>query len=123
MASTVTKLPTVALVTVISLLSNPVTFSLNVAVTLNKPFTVVVDADVKTTVGSVVSITMALLPPRELAEAAAGRVKMASTVKLSLMVPPLGVRALVARYSKSAEVSGACTTYLKVRAVVPLPES
>ena len=53
---------------------------------------------------------MALLPPRELAEAKAGRVKMASTVKLSLMVPPLRVRALVARYSKSAEVSPACTT-------------
>jgi hypothetical protein len=53
LASTVTKLPTVALATVISVLSNPVTSSLNVAVTLNKPFTVVVDADVKTTVGAV----------------------------------------------------------------------
>jgi hypothetical protein len=106
----VTKLPTVALATVISVLSNPVTSSLNVAVTLNKPFTVVVDADVKTTVGATVSITMALLPPRELAVAVAGRVNTASSVKLSLMVPPLRVRAVVARYSKSPEVSPACTT-------------
>ena len=55
MASRVTKLPTVALVTVISLLSNPVTFSLNVAVTLNAALTVVVDGDVKATVGAVIS--------------------------------------------------------------------
>ena len=110
MASTVTKLPTFALATVILVLSNPVTFSLNVAVTLNKPFTVVVDADVKTTVGATPSITMALLPPRDLAEARAGRVKTASTAKLSLIVPPLRVRALVARYSKSREVSPAWTT-------------
>ena len=61
-------------------------------------------------VGARVSITIALLPPRELTVAVAGRVKSASTVKLSLMVPPLKVRALVARYSKSAEVSPACTT-------------
>jgi len=60
-------------------------------------------------VGATVSITMALLPPRELAVAVVGRVKMASTVKLSLMVPPLKVRAVVARYSKSAEVSPGCT--------------
>ena len=61
-------------------------------------------------VGARVSITMALLPPRELAVAVSGRVKMASTVKLSLMVPPLRVRALVAKYSKSVEVSPACTS-------------
>ena len=73
MASTLTKLPIVALATVISVLSNPLTFLLNVAVTLNKLFTVVVDADVKTAVGAVVSITLALLPPRELTEAKAGR--------------------------------------------------
>ena len=42
MAITGTKLPTVALATVISVLSNAVIFSLNVAVTLNKPFTKVV---------------------------------------------------------------------------------
>ena len=109
MASSRTKLPTVALARVISVLSKPVTFSLNVAVTLNKPFTGVVDADVKTTVGATPSITMALLPPRELAEARAGRVKTAST-KLSLIVPPLRVRALVVRYCKSREVSPAWTT-------------
>jgi hypothetical protein len=40
--------------------------------------TVVADADVKATVGATVSITMALLPPRELAEAVAGRVKKSS---------------------------------------------
>jgi hypothetical protein len=51
----VTKLPTVALVTVISVLSNPVTSSLNVAVTLNAALTVVADADVKVTVGAVKS--------------------------------------------------------------------
>ena len=63
-------------------------------------------------VGATVSITMALLPPRELAEAKAGRVKKASkaVATVSLMVPPLRVRALVARYSKSGEVSPACTT-------------
>ena len=61
-------------------------------------------------VGARVSITMALLPPRELAVPISGRFKMASTVKLSLIVAPLRVRALVARYSKSAEVSSACTT-------------
>ena len=109
MASTVTKLPIKALARVISVGSNPVTFSLKVAVTLNKPLTVVAEVDVKATVGAMLSITMALLPPRELAEAKVGRVKMASTVKLSLIVPPLRVRALVARYSKSPEVSPACT--------------
>jgi hypothetical protein len=51
----VTKLPTVALVTVISVLSNPVTSSLNVAVTLNGAFIVVADAEVKATVGAVKS--------------------------------------------------------------------
>ena len=55
MALTGTKLPTFALVTVISVLSNPVTSSLNVAVTLNAAFTVVADADVKATVGAVAS--------------------------------------------------------------------
>ena len=55
MPSTVTKLPTFALVTVISVLSNPVTFSLNFAVTLNAALTVVADADVKATVGAVKS--------------------------------------------------------------------
>ena len=40
-------------------------------------------------VGATPSITMALLPPRELAEAVVGRINMASSVKLSLMVPPL----------------------------------
>ena len=78
-----TKLPTVALATVISVLSNPVTFSLKVAVTLNGALTVVADVDVKAIVGAMLSITMALLPPRELAEAKAGRVKSAFAVKLS----------------------------------------
>jgi hypothetical protein len=55
LASSVTKLPTVALVTLISVLSNPVTSSLNVAVTLNAALTVVADADVKATVGGVKS--------------------------------------------------------------------
>jgi len=110
LASTVTKLPTVALPTVISVVSNPVTSSLNVAVTVNALLTVVAEVDAKVTVGARVSITMALLPPRELAEAVAGRVNTASSVKLSLMVPPLRLRAFVARYSKSAEESPACTT-------------
>jgi hypothetical protein len=43
----VTKLPTVALPTVISVLSNPVTSSLNVAVTLNAALTVVADVDLR----------------------------------------------------------------------------
>jgi nitrogen fixation protein FixH len=50
----VTKLPTVALATVISVLSNPVTSSLNVAVTLKGALTVVADADVKVTDGAVI---------------------------------------------------------------------
>ena len=49
------KFPTVALATVISVLSKPVTSSLNVAVTLNAALTVVVDGDVKATVGAVIS--------------------------------------------------------------------
>ena len=55
---------------------------------------------------------MALLPLRELVEAKAGSIKMASKAvpTVSLIVPPLRVRALVARYCKSAEVSPACTT-------------
>ena len=53
-----TKLLTIALATVISVLSNPMTFSLKVAVTLNKPLTVVADVDVKATVGAMLS-TMA----------------------------------------------------------------
>ena len=63
-------------------------------------------------VGAIPSITMALLPPRELAVAVSGRVKKASKAvgKVSLMMPPLRVRAVGARYSKSAEVSPACTT-------------
>ncbi len=99
-----------ALPTVMSVVSNPVTSSLNVALTPNKPLTVGVEVDVKVTVGATVSITMALLPPRELAKAKAGRVKTASTAKLSLIVPPLRVRAPVERYSKSADVSPAWTT-------------
>ena len=61
--------------------------------------------------GATPSITRALLPPRELAEAKVGRVKNASNAEsaVSLIVPPLR-RALVERYSKSAEVSPACTT-------------
>ena len=41
-----------------------------------------------------------------------GRVKKASKAVtiVSLIVPPLRVRAVVARYSKSPEVSPACTT-------------
>ena len=63
-------------------------------------------------VGAIPSITMALLPPRELAEAKVGRVKKASKAvpAVSLIVPPLRVRAVVARYCKSAEVSPGCTT-------------
>ncbi len=78
--------------------------------TLNKPLTVVADGEVKATVGATVSTTMALLPPRELAVAKAGRVKTAFVAKLSLIVPPLRVRAVVARYSKSAAESPAWTT-------------
>jgi hypothetical protein len=37
---------------------------------------------------------MALLPPRELAVAVAGRVKIGIHIKLSLMVPPLRLRAV-----------------------------
>jgi len=103
------KLLIVLLVRLTSLAINPVTLSLNVAVTKNGAFVAVGDAEVKTTVGATPSITMALLPPRELAEARAGRVKTASA-KLSLIVPPLRVRALVARYSKSREVSPGWTT-------------
>ena len=63
-------------------------------------------------VGARVSITMALLPPRELTEPVVGRVKKASkpVSRASLIVPPLRVRAVVARYSKSPEASSACTT-------------
>jgi hypothetical protein len=62
-------------------------------------------------VGAVVSTTKALLPPRELVVAKAGRANKASTTaKLSLIVPTLRVRAVVERYSKSAEVSPAWTT-------------
>jgi len=100
----------VLLVRLTSLAINPVTLSLNVAVTKNGAFVVVGDSEVKTTAGAMVSITMALLPPREMAEAVAGRVNTASSAKLSLMVPPLRVRAVVARYSKSVEVSPGCTT-------------
>jgi hypothetical protein len=58
----VTKLSTVALATVISVLSKPLTSSLNVAVTLNKPVTVGVEVDVKATVGGVMSgvVTLAV---------------------------------------------------------------
>ena len=54
-------------------------------------------------VGATVSITNALLPPRELAVAKVGRVKKASKAvpAVSLIVPPLRVRAVVERYSKS----------------------
>ena len=61
-------------------------------------------------VGAMPSITMALLPPRELAVPTAGRVKMASIVKLSLIVPPFSSKAVVLRYSKFVELSPACTT-------------
>jgi hypothetical protein len=106
------KLLSVLLVRLTSLPINPVTLSLNVAVTKNGAFVVAGDADVKVTVGARVSITMALLPPRELTEAVLGRVKVASKAvpKVSLIVPPLRVRALVARYCKSAEESPGCTT-------------
>ena len=63
-------------------------------------------------VGAMASITMALLPPRELAVARAGRVKKASKAvpTVSLIVPPLRVRAFVARYCKSGVVSPGWTT-------------
>ena len=77
------KLLIVLLVILTSLAINPVTLSLNVAVTKNGVFVVVGGADVKATVGTRVSITMALLPPRELAEAVVGRVKTAFAVKIS----------------------------------------
>jgi len=101
---------TVPFATVTSVSINPVTVSLKVAVTVNKPLTVAAEVDAKVTVGGTASITMALLPPRELAVAKAGRVKSAFVAKLSLIVPPLRVRAVVERYSKSAEVSPAWTT-------------
>ena len=46
---------TVPLVTLMPLLLNPVTFSLKVAVTKNGAFIVVGEADVKATVGGVIS--------------------------------------------------------------------
>ena len=49
------KLLAAALATVISVLSKLVTFSLKVAVTVNKPVTVVAEGDVKLTVGAVKS--------------------------------------------------------------------
>jgi len=55
LASSVTKLPTVALATVISLLSNSVTSSVNVAVTLNAALTVVAEFEFKLTDGAVIS--------------------------------------------------------------------
>ena len=66
------------LATVTSVAINPITVSLKVAVTKNGAFVVVGDVDVRATVGATVSITNALLPPRELAVARAGRVKKAS---------------------------------------------
>ena len=55
------KLLIVLLVRLTSLAINPVTLSLNVAVTKNGAFVLVGDADVKATVGTTVSTTMALL--------------------------------------------------------------
>ena len=55
------KLLIVLLVRLTSLAINPVTLSLNVAVTKNGAFVVVGDADAKATVGTTVSTTMALL--------------------------------------------------------------
>ena len=57
------------------------------------------------TVGAMLSITSALLPPRDLSEARAGRFKSASMLTLSLMAPPLSLRAVVVRYCKSRVVS------------------
>ena len=98
MGSSWTKLPTVALVTVISLLSklsNPVTFSRNVAVTLNGALTVVGEADVKVTVGAMPSITIALEAPKELGAPGGTKVKMASPLVAFLIVPPLRDKAVV----------------------------
>ena len=62
MASTALKLPAVPLLTVISEISKPVAASLNVAVTVNNPFTVVAEVELNATVGAVLSkVTLLLL--------------------------------------------------------------
>ena len=71
------------------------------------------------TVGAIPSITKALLPPRDAATPKAGRVKLALSPPLSLIVPP--VREVVARYSRSELSSPVLTVYLKVRVSVVLP--
>jgi hypothetical protein len=64
---------------------NPVTFSVNVAVTLNGALTVVADADVKVTVGTTVSTTMAALSAKD---CPAGIVKVALFPAVSFKVAP-----------------------------------
>ena len=49
------------------------------------------------TVGTIPSITIALLAPKELAAAGAGNVKLASAVAAFLIVPPLKDKAVVER--------------------------
>ena len=85
MALVGTKLPTVPLVTVISVFSNPVTSSLNAAVTLNAALTVVAGADVKVTVGTLVSTIMVLLSAKD---CPAGMVNIASFPAVSFKVAP-----------------------------------
>ena len=89
------KLLIVLLVRFTSLAINPVTLSLNVTVTKNGAFVVVGDADVRKTIGGMVSITMALLAPNELAAPGVGNVKMASPLVAFLIVPPIKDRAVV----------------------------
>ena len=75
----------VLLVRLTSLAINPVTLSLNVAVTKKGPFVVVGDAEVKATVGTTVSTTMALLSAKD---CPAGIVKVALFPAASFNVAP-----------------------------------
>ena len=79
------KLLIVLLVRFTSLAINPVTLSLNVAVTKNGAFVVVRDADVKAIVGTTVSTIMALLSAKD---CPAGIVKVALLPAASFKVAP-----------------------------------
>jgi hypothetical protein len=74
-----------------------VTISLNIAVTgIGEVFVGLGAADVRVTVGAVVSILMFLLAPSDPAAPGAGRVKTALLFPESLIKPPFSVREDVA---------------------------
>ena len=75
--------------------------------------------------GAVVSMITALEPASEFALASDGSVKLAMVVPslVSFMVPLLNSSAVVFSYCRSALVSPACTRYLNVSTLPPLPET